>query len=407
MLEEPGTPIGAPAPPASTRLAESPIEHIRHWLPEFSALRRDIHAHPETGFEVHRTAALVAERLAAWGIEVHRAVGRTGVVGVLRNGNGRRIGLRADMDALDMPEENGFAHASTIPGRMHGCGHDGHTTMLLAAARYLAETRNFDGTVHLIFQPAEEGQGGAQAMIADGLFERFPCDAIYGLHNEPGLAVGEFALATGPMMAGCAFFDIAIRGTGGHAGRPEGTVDPVVCGAQIVGALQSIVARNLPPQEAAVVSVTGFNGGTAYNIIPGEVALRGTVRAFTRATMATVERRIRALAESIAAGFGATADCTFREVTVPVVNPALQARIAGDAAAALVGEPAVRRDVPVSVVGEDFAYMLAERPGAYVLVGNGASGALHSPRYDFNDEAIPYGAGLLASIAERELGQLR
>ena len=388
-------------------MTETPIEHIRTWLPDLTALRRDIHAHPETGFEERRTSELVAQRLAAWGIEVHREVGRTGVVGVLRSGNGRRIGLRADMDALDMPEENGFAHASMIAGKMHGCGHDGHTTMLLAAARYLAETRRFDGTVHFIFQPAEEGQGGAQAMIADGLFERFPCDAVYGLHNRPGLPVGRYGLRAGAMMAGAAFFDIHIHGKGGHGARPESTVDPVVCGAQIVGALQSVVARNLRPQDTAVLSVTGFTAGTAYNVIPERVSLRGTVRAFAVETMRLVEERMRALAASIAAGFGATAELDFREITVPLVNSEAEARLVGDAAAALVGEAHVERGWPAVMGSEDFSYMLAERPGAYVLVGNGTGEAggceVHNPRYDFNDAAIPYGGGVLAAVVEREL----
>jgi len=386
---------------------ESPIEHIRQWLPEFTALRRDIHAHPETGFEERRTSDLVAERLRGWGIEVHRDIGRTGLVGVLRNGNGRRIGLRADMDALDMPEENGFAHASTVPGKMHGCGHDGHTTMLLAAARYLAETRRFDGTVHFIFQPAEEGQGGAQAMIADGLFDRFPCDAVYGLHNRPGLPVGRYGLRAGAMMAGAAFFDIHIHGKGGHGARPESTVDPVVCGAALVSALQSVVARNVRPQETAVLSITRFTAGAAYNVIPERVSLGGTVRAFAVETMRLVEERMRVLAQSTAAGFGATAELDFREITVPVVNTEAEARMIGDAAAALVGDAHVERGWPAVMGSEDFSYMLQECPGAYILVGNGTGEAggceVHNPRYDFNDAAIPYGGGVLAAVVEREL----
>lgn len=389
---------------------ESPIDHIRQWLPEFTALRRDIHAHPETGFEEQRTSDLVAERLRGWGIEVHRGIGRTGLVGVLRNGNGRRIGLRADMDALDMPEENGFAHASRVPGKMHGCGHDGHTTMLLAAARYLAETKRFDGTVHFIFQPAEEGQGGAKAMIADGLFERFPCDAVYGLHNRPGLPVGRYGLRAGAMMAGAAFFDIHIHGRGGHGARPESTVDPVVCGAALVAALQSVVARNVRPQETAVLSVTRFTAGAAYNVIPERVVLGGTVRAFAVETMRLVEERMRALAQSIAAGFGATAELDFREITVPVVNTEAEARLIGDAAAALVGEAHVERGWPAVMGSEDFSYMLQECPGAYILVGNGTGEAggceVHNPRYDFNDAAIPYGGGVLAAAVERELPRL-
>jgi amidohydrolase len=389
-------------------VTSTPIEHIRRWLPELTAIRRDIHAHPETGFEEVRTSALVAEQLAAWGIEVHRGVGRTGIVGVLRNGNGqRRVGLRADMDALDMPEANGFAHASTVPGKMHGCGHDGHTTMLLAAARYLAETKRFDGTVHFIFQPAEEGQGGAQAMIAERLFERFPCDVVYGLHNRPGMPVGRYGIRAGAMMAGAAFFDVEVHGRGGHGARPESTVDPVVCGAQIVSAFQSIVARNIAPMDTAVVSVTGFTAGTAYNVIPERVALRGTVRAFRTETMRLVEERMRAIAAAIATGFGATAECRFREVTVPVVNDPEATALIADAAAAMVGEAHVDRDRTPAMGSEDFSYMLAERPGAYILVGNGEGEAggceVHNPHYDFNDAAIPYGGGALAAVVEREM----
>jgi hippurate hydrolase len=341
------------------------------------------------------------------GIEVHRNIGRTGVVGVLRSGHGNRaVGLRADMDALDMPEANGFAHRSTVPGKMHGCGHDGHTTMLLGAARYLAETRNFDGIVHLIFQPAEEGQGGARAMIADGLFERFPCDAVYGLHNRPGLPVGHYALRPGPMMAGCAFFDLSVHGRGGHAARPESVVDPVVCGAQIVSAFQSIVARSVAPNDTAVISVTGFQGGTAYNVVPERVALRGTARAFRAETMTLLEARMRALATGIATGFGATAELDFREITVPVVNTPEKAELVADAAAGLVGAAHVDRDRIAAMGSEDFSWMLAERPGAYFLVGNGIgdqSCEVHNPGYDFNDAAIPYGAGLLAAVVEKEL----
>ncbi|MDB5372905.1 MAG: Hippurate hydrolase [Belnapia sp.] len=387
----------------------NPVDHIRGFQPQLAEWRRDFHAHPETGFEEVRTSALVAERLESWGIEVHRGIGRTGLVGVLRNGRGNRaIGLRADMDALDMPEANTFAHASTNPGKMHGCGHDGHTTMLLGAARYLAETRNFEGTVHFIFQPAEEGQGGARAMVADGLFERFPCDSVYGLHNRPGMPVGHYGIRAGAMMAGCGFFDLLIQGKGGHGARPESTVDPVVCGAAVVSAFQSIIGRNVAPNDTGVVSVTGFTGGTAYNVIPDQVALRGTVRAFRTETMALIEARMRALAGSIAEGFGATATLDFREVTVPLVNGPEQTALIADAAAAMVGEAQVDRARIPAMGSEDFSYMLAERPGAYILVGNGEGAAggceVHNPHYDFNDAAIPYGAGILAAVVERELG---
>ena len=389
----------------------NPIEHIRRYQDQLTAWRRDLHAHPEIGFEEVRTSALVAERLESWGIEVHRGIGRTGLVGVLRSGNGdRAVGLRADMDALAMPEANGFAHRSTIPGKMHGCGHDGHTTMLLGAARYLAETRNFNGTVHFIFQPAEEGQGGARTMVEEGLFRRFPCHAIYGLHNRPGMPVGQYGIREGAMMAGCAFFDLTVQGKGGHAARPESTVDPVVCGAAIVSAYQSIIGRNVAPNDTGVVSVTGFSAGTAYNVIPDQVSLRGTVRAFRTETMALIEQRMRVLAGSIAEGFGATASLDFREVTVPVVNGAEQTAMIADAAAAMVGGAAVDRHRIPAMGSEDFSYMMAEVPGAYILVGNGEGEAggceVHNPHYDFNDAAIPYGAGVLAAVVERELAPM-
>jgi hippurate hydrolase len=315
------------------------------------------------------------------------------------------------MDALDMPEENEFAHRSRNPGKKHGCGHDGHTTMLLGAARYLAETKNFDGTVHFIFQPAEEGQGGARAMIAEGLFERFPCNSVYGLHNRPGMEIGHYGIRAGAMMAGAAFFDIHVHGKGGHGARPESTIDPVICGAQIVSALQSVVARNVPPADTAVVSVTGFTAGQAHNVIPERVVLRGTVRTYRTEVMRLVEARMRALALSIATGFGATAEMAFREITVPVLNSEAETALIADAAAGLVGEAHVDRQRPPVMGSEDFSYMLAERPGAYILVGNGLGEAggceVHNPRYDFNDAAIPYGAGILAAVVEREMPRLQ
>src|SRR3954469_7598444 len=343
------------------------INRIADFHDEMTAWRRDLHAHPETAFEEFRTSGIVAAKLEEWGIDVHRGLGGTGVVGTLKAGSAagvtKAIALRADMDALNMQEQNDFPHASTIPGKMHGCGHDGHTTMLLGAARYLAETKNFTGTVHFIFQPAEEGQGGAQAMVADGLFERFPCDAVYGLHNRPGMPVGHYGIRASAMMAGCGFFDLDIHGRGGHGARPESTGDPVVCGAAIVSAFQSIVARNVAPNDTGVVSVTGFTAGTAYNVIPEKVTLRGTVRAFRTETMHLIEERMRALASSIAAGFGATAELAFREVTVPVVNGEEQTGLIADAAAAMVGEAHVDRARIPAMGSEDFSYMLAERPG--------------------------------------------
>ncbi|MCW8085968.1 M20 aminoacylase family protein [Sabulicella glaciei] len=377
----------------------NPVETIRQWQDEFTAIRRDIHAHPELGLEEHRTAALVAAKLREMGIEVHEGVGKTGVVGVIRNGNGRRIGLRADMDALAMVEESGAGHASTIPGKMHGCGHDGHTTMLLAAAKYLQETRRFDGTVHLIFQPGEEGAGGALAMLEDGLFERFPCDAVYGIHNRPGLPVGQYGLRPGPMMAGVAFYDIVVQGVGGHGARPEATVDPVVMGSAVVQALQSIVSRNVPPVDRAVVSVTRFDAGNAYNVIPDRVRLGGTVRAFSREMMELVEKRMCGIAEGVASGFGGSATVDFRVITTPLVNDPAETEALADAAASL-GD--TKRDFPAVMGGEDFAFMLEKCPGAYLVTGNGDTAEVHNPKYDFNDEAIPFGAGVLAAVVERK-----
>jgi hippurate hydrolase len=286
---------------------------------------------------------------------------------------------------------------------MHACGHDGHTAMLLAAAKYLAETRRFDGTVHLIFQPGEEGAGGALAMLEDGLFTRFPCDAVFGIHNRPGLPVGEFGLRPGPMMAGVAFFDLVVTGKGGHGARPEATHDPVVMGAAIVQALQSVVARNVPAAERAVLSVTRFDAGQAYNVIPNEVRLGGTVRAFSNEVMALVESRMRAIGEGVAAGLGGSAALDFRVITTPLVNDAMEAVALGDAAASLVGEGHVQREFPAVMGGEDFAYMLEACPGAYIVTGNGDSAEVHHPRFDFDDSAIPFGAGVLAAIVERKL----
>ena len=383
------------------------LDHIRQFHAELTAWRRDFHAHPELGFEEQRTSGLVAQRLADFGCEVHRGLGKTGVVGTLRIGNGARaIGLRADMDALPMQEANGFAHRSRHDGRMHGCGHDGHTTMLLGAARYLAETRNFDGTVHFIFQPAEEGLGGADAMIRDGLFKQFPCDTIFAMHNRPGLPIGEYAIRPGPMMAGGAFFDITIRGRGAHGARPESSVDPVLTACHIATALQSVVARNVAPMDTAVLSVTQIEGGSAYNVIPPDAVLRGTARAFRPETMRLIEANMRRIAEGIAAGFGATAEVDFRFLFQPVVNDEAETGFIADTAASLVGDAKVERNRSAVMGSEDFAAMLQIVPGAYIHVGNGVGEGgceVHNPAYDFNDAALPYGAGLLAGLVERKL----
>jgi amidohydrolase len=386
------------------------VERIRGFHDELTAVRRDIHAHPELGFEERRTSDLVADRLAQLGIEVHRGIGKTGLVGRLRVGNSpRAIGLRADMDCLPILEANTFAHRSRHQGRMHACGHDGHTAMLLGAARHLAQTRNFDGTVHFIFQPAEEGRGGAEAMVKDGLFDEFPCDVIFGMHNRPGLAVGKFQIRPGAMMAGGAFFDIAITGRGAHGARPEAGVDPVLAASHITAALQSIVARNVRPVDTVVVSVTQIHAGAAYNVIPEQAVLSGTARCFSKAAMTLVEERMRKIAEGVAAGFGATASLDFRALFPPLVNDGEATRFIADCAADIVGEANINRDGPLTMASEDFSYMLERVPGAYIQIGNGdGEGAceVHNPGYDFNDAAIPYGAALFVRLVEKRLARL-
>jgi hippurate hydrolase len=382
----------------------SPIDHIRRDHEELTAIRRDIHAHPELGLEERRTAELVARKLEGWGIEVHRGIGRTGVVGVLRGGRGNRaIGLRADMDALPMQEMTDLPFASTVPGKMHACGHDGHTTMLLGAAKYLAGTRRFSGTVHFIFQPGEEGCGGALAMLDDGLFERFPCDVIYGLHNRTGMEVGTVAVREGPAMAGGAFFDITIGGKGTHGARPEDGIDPVLTACHLATALQSIVSRNLSPREPAVVSVTKIETGDAYNVIPQTATLSGTARFFSRGVGEQIEAAMRRLAEGVAAGFGATGSVNWRLIFAPAVNAPEPAAAVRRAAAALVGEDRFDGNRPPVMGSEDFAFMLEKVPGAYFNIGNGPGFSPHHPGYMFNDDAIPYGSGMFAALIEQEL----
>jgi hippurate hydrolase len=374
---------------------------------QMQAWRRDIHAHPELGFEETRTAALVAEQLAAFGIEVHRGVGRTGVVGVLRNGSsGRSVGLRADMDALPVEEANHFEHRSRHAGRMHACGHDGHTAMLLGAARYLAATRRFDGTVNFIFQPAEEGLGGARAMLEDGLFERFPCDSLFGMHNRPKLAVGRFSVHRGPMMAGGAFFDIDITGVGAHGARPESSVDPLMVGVQIASTLQTIVSRNIRPVDTAVLSVTQFHAGDAYNVIPQTSRLSGTVRAFSHETMRLIEANMRRVARGVAESMGASASVDFRVNFAPLINDLEQADFALSVCRDLVGAAQVVTDAPLIMASEDFSYMLEKVPGCFINIGNGdveGSCEVHNPGYDFNDAALPLGASFFANVVERKL----
>ena len=386
----------------------STVEQLAPLHAEMTAWRQDIHAHPELGFQEHRTAALVAAKLEAFGFdEVHRGVGRTGVVGVLRAGcSARSIGLRADMDALPILEVNRFGHCSVNRGVMHACGHDGHTAMLLGAARHLAATRRFDGTVHFIFQPAEEGLGGAKAMIDDGLFERFPCEAIFGMHNRPSLEVGRFAVRAGPMMAGAAFFDIRVSGKGTHGARPETGIDAALAAAQIAVSLQSIVARNVAPLDTAVLSVTRLHAGDAYNVIPQGAELGGTVRAFSRRVMQLVEASMRRVAEHTAAAFGATAEVDFRALFAPTVNDPAEAEFAARICAELVGAERVERNPPLNMASEDFSFMLEKVPGCYLNIGNGSGeGAceVHNPAYDFNDRALPLGAAFFARAVEARL----
>jgi amidohydrolase len=374
-------------------------------------LRRDLHAHPELGFEEHRTSALVAERLRGFGVdEVHTGIGRTGVVAVIRGrGHSRRsIGLRADMDALPMTEENEFAHCSTRPGLMHGCGHDGHTTILLGAAQYLAHTRRFDGIVNLIFQPGEEGFAGAKAMIDDGLFERFPTDEVYALHNWPALEPGKIGLNPGPMMAAADRVEITVNGRGGHGAHPHRTIDPVVVAAHIIIAAQTIVSRNVGPLDAAVLSLCSIQAGNpaAYSVMPREAKLVGTVRTFSADAQDLIEQRLTELVESTARAFGAEAKLIYERNYPATINHAAQAKFAGDVAAELVGEDNVVRDLEPSMGAEDFAFMLRVKPGCYVRLGQGggASGCfLHNTRYDFNDAVIPLGAAYFSALAERSL----
>jgi hippurate hydrolase len=383
--------------PVKNRFAELHAE-ITEW-------RRDIHTHPEVLYETHRTSALVAEKLRAFGCdEVVTGIGRTGVVGIIKgktNTGNKVIGLRADMDALPMQEQTGLEYASQTDGAMHACGHDGHTAMLLGAAKYLSETRNFDGSVALIFQPAEEGGNGALAMVEDGMMDRFGIQEVYGMHNEPGLAVGEFALRKGPLLAAVDFFTIEIEGKGGHAAMPQQTVDPTLMGTQIHTALQSIVSRNVNPVDRAVVSVTSFQTGSdVFNVIPHTATLKGTVRTFSPDTQDMVEVRMREVANGIAATFGGKATLEYNRITPATINADTQAEFAEDVATVISGGC---NEAPLVMGGEDFSYMLQARPGTFIFVGNGDSAALHHPEYNFNDEAIPFGSSFLSEVIERRM----
>ena len=384
--------------------------HIARFHPELTALRRDLHAHPELGFEEVYTAGRVAEALKLCGVdEVHTGIGRTGVVGVIRGrGTGRRmVGLRADMDALPMTETNEFAWRSARTGLMHGCGHDGHTAMLVGAARYLAETRHFDGTAVLVFQPGEEGYAGARAMIEDGLFDRFPVESIYAMHNWPGLPPGKVGTNPGPMMAAADRVTIEITGKGGHGAHPYLAIDPVLVAAHIITAAQSIVARNVRPVDGAVVSLCAMQAGDlgAMSVIPGTATLVGTVRSFRPEVQELVERRLSELCAAVALGFGATASVRYERIYPATVNTAAEARFAGDVAASIVGEDQVVRDMEPSMGAEDFSFMLQVKPGAYLRIGQGGEGScmLHNSRYDFNDDILPLGAALHAGLIEQSL----
>ncbi|MBP0481054.1 M20 aminoacylase family protein [Sagittula salina] len=372
---------------------------------EITAWRRDIHEHPEILFETHRTSALVAEKLKEFGCdEVVTGIGRTGVVGVIRgreSGSGKVIGLRADMDALPIEEQTGVEYASKTPGAMHACGHDGHTAMLLGAAKYLSETRNFDGTVVVIFQPAEEGGGGGKEMCDDGMMERFGIQEVYGMHNWPGKPVGAFSIRPGAFFAAADHIEITVTGKGGHAAKPHETIDPTVCAAQILTALQTIASRNADPVSQIVVSICSFQtSSTSFNVIPSSVHMMGTVRTMSDENRGLAERRITEIAQGIATGFGATADVHYKRNYPVMANHEEQTRFAAEVATAVSGSC---EEAPLVMGGEDFAFMLEERPGAYILVGNGDTAMVHHPLYNFNDEAIPAGCSWWAEIAERRM----
>ena len=390
------------------------IESILADVPAITAIRRDIHAHPELCFQEERTAEVVVQALQSWGIEVHRGLGTTGVVGTIRHGNSpRSIGLRADMDALPMTEHNRFPHASVHPGKMHACGHDGHTAMLLAAAKHLSQHRNFDGTVHFVFQPAEEGGGGAREMIKDGLFEKFPVQAMFGMHNWPGMKAGQFAVCDGPMMASSNEFHIKIIGKGSHAALPHNGIDPVPVACQMVQAFQTIITRNKRPIDAAVISVTMIHAGEATNVVPDHAVVQGTVRTFTIEMLDMIERRMQEISQHTAAAFGATVEFQFKRNYPPTINHKAEVAVLREVMKDVVGEENTLVFEP-TMGAEDFSYFLQEVPGAYFMIGNGDGNhrtaghglgpcTLHNPNYDFNDELIGPGGSLWVRLVERWL----
>lgn len=394
------------------------IESILADAGSIAALRRDIHKHPELCFEERRTADLIAKALGEWGIPVHRGLGGTGVVGIVKNGSSNRaVGLRADIDALPITERNQFPHASVHPGKMHACGHDGHTAMLLAAAKHLARHRHFDGTVYLLFQPAEEGGGGAREMIKDGLFEQFPMEAVFGAHNWPGLQVGQFAVRTGPVFASSNEFKITVRGKGAHGAMPHLGIDPVPAACQMVQAFQTVITRNKRPLDTGVISVTMIHTGEATNVVPEHCVMEGTVRTFTTEVLDLIERRMQAIAEHTAAAFDCTCDFQFDRNYPPTVNHDAETAFVQRVMADVVGADNVL-DFEPTMGAEDFSYFLQHKPGCYFLIGNGDGThregghgmgpcMLHNPSYDFNDDLIPLGATLWVRLAEQWLGQAR
>jgi len=391
------------------------IDPIREFHDELRQIRRDIHAHPELCFEERRTAALVANMLTKWGIPIDVSMGLTGVIGILKNGDSERaIGLRADMDALPLQEVNVFPHASRHTGKMHACGHDGHVAMLLGAARYLSHYRNFNGTVYLIFQPAEEGGGGAKRMMDDGLFAKYPMEAVFGMHNWPGLAVGSFGVVAGPMMASSNEFELVVKGRGAHAAQPHKGIDPITIAIQIAQSWQTIVTRNKSPIDAAVLSITQIHAGNATNVIPDEAFVAGTVRTFTSEALDLIERRMRAIAENTASAFEAQADFRFTRNYPPLVNHVKETAFATEIMKSVVGESRVDTEIEPTMGAEDFAFMLQEKPGCYVFIGNGEGEHrdlghglgpcnLHNPSYDFNDDLLPIGASYWVRLAEAYL----
>ncbi|CAN7365873.1 M20 family metallopeptidase [Acidovorax sp. LjRoot66] len=400
--------MGAALPAAPLNSAQDVArveEGIAAFIGEFKALRQDLHRHPELSFQEHRTAAIVAERLAAWGYEVTTGIAGTGVVGrlVRGNGSGKSLGIRADMDALPITEATGLPYASENAGVMHACGHDGHTTVLLAAARFLAESGRFDGTLNLIFQPAEENGGGANRMIAEGLFERFPCDAVFGLHNWPCVGAGHFGCVNGPAMASVDQITVTVRGKGGHGAAPHETVDPVVAAAHIITALQTVVSRNVDPLDMGVVTVGSIHGGAAPNVIPESVELKLTARAFKPEVRAILQERIPAIVRAQAESFGATAEVQYRPGYPAVLNHDAETALARSVAVDTFGAARVDAGFRPRTASEDFAFMLLQRPGSYVFVGNGDGASLHSPYYDFNDAILAPSATYWVRLAERFL----